>query len=255
MCLLGLGSARVGLPTLGRQGVAPGWPVSRRRPLAAPRLLGAAGGLAVAAPVVMVCGPRVLPGSAVPLVGEVVSALLRSGSVLSSGCATGADAAAVSSVVAAGAAPRLQVWAVGGSSGSGFAGPVSALAGVRSAVAAGAAVRWWAGGPSSVPLRARLVRRSLACVQSAASGGPGSGVVAFVAALPPRPWSGSGAWRSCGSGSWGSVGAASLLRLPVVLVPVGQLAGVPLSSLPALPGGGSWAPVPSGVVPGFRWSR
>jgi hypothetical protein len=221
-------------------------------------------GCAVVAPVVMVCGSRILPSSAVPLVGSAVSALLSAGSVLAVGCSAGADAAAVSSVVAAGAAPRLQVWAAFGPvsppwRAARYSAPgacsSSSVPVVASALLAGAAVRWWAGGPASVPLRARLVRRSLACVQSAASGGPGSGVVAFVSQLPPRAF-GPGAWPSCGSGSWGSVGAASLLGLPVLLVPVGALAGVSLSSLPALPGGGSWSPVSAGVLAGgFRWSR
>lgn len=210
---------------------------------------------AVVAPVVMVCGSRVLPSSAGPLVGSAVSALLSAGSVLAVGCAAGADASAVSSAVSAGAAPRLLLFAVGGRSGAGFAGRASALAGVRSAVAAGAAVRWWAGGPASAPLRSRLVARSLVCVRAAAAGGPGSGLVVFVPQLPPRAF-GPGAWPSCGSGSWGSAGAAALQGLPVVLVPVGPLAGVSLSSLPALPGGGSWSPVSAGVLAGgFRWSR
>ncbi len=206
-----------------------------------------------AAPVVMLCGSRSLPQGAWRRVGSVVSSLLSAGSVLAVGCAAGADAAAVSSVVSAGAAPRLLLFAVGGRSGAGFAGRVSALAGVRSAVAAGAAVSWWAGGPASVPLRARLVGRSLACVGAAAGGGPGSGLVAFVGQLPPRPF-GAGAWPTCGAGSWGSVAAAALQGLPVVVVPVGALAGVSVSSLPALPGGGSWSPVSAGVLSGgFRW--
>lgn len=84
---------------------------------------------------------------------------------------------------------------------------------------------------------------------------PGSGLVVFVGQLPSRAFA-AGAWPSCGSGSWGSAGAAALLGLPVVLVPVGGLAGVSLSSLPAMPGGGSWSPVSSGVLAGgFRWSR
>jgi hypothetical protein len=206
-----------------------------------------------AAPVVMVCGSRVLPQCAAPLVGSVASALLSAGSVLAAGCAVGADAAAVSSAVAAGAASRLLLFAVGGRSGAGFAGRASAVAGVRSAVAAGAAVSWWSGGPVAVPLRARLVGRSLACVGAAAAGGAGSGLVAFVGQLPPRAFA-LGAWPSCGSGSWSSAGAAALRGLPVVVVPVGSLAGVAVSSLPALPGGGSWSPVSAGALSGgFRW--
>lgn len=207
------------------------------------------------APVVMLCGSRALPPAAVPLVARVTSALLGSGSLLVTGCAAGADAAAVSGAVGAGGAVRLLLFAVGSSQGSGFAGRSSAFVGVRSAAKAGAAVRWWSGGPASVPLRARLVRRSLACIQSAAAGGPGSGLVAFVAQLPPRPFA-AGVWPSCGSGSWASAGAAAQLGLPVVVVPVGALAGLPSHALPVLPGGGCWSPVSAGVLSGgFRWSR
>ena len=207
----------------------------------------------MAAPVVMLCGSRSLHGGAVPQVGRVASALVWAGSVLAVGCAAGADAAAVSSVVSSGAAPRLHLFAVGGVNGSGFAGKASAFVGVQSAASAGAVVSWWAGGPSSVPLRARLAKRSLACVRSAATGGPGSGLVAFVSQLPARPFR-PGAWPSCGSGSWASAAAASRLGLPVVVVPVGSLAGVSVSSLPALPGGGSWSPLGCGVLSGgFRW--
>jgi hypothetical protein len=202
----------------------------------------------------MLCGSRALSGAVRPRVGRVVSGLLQGGSVVSVGCAAGADAAAVSSAVAAGAASRLRLFAVGGASGSGFAGRASAFGGVRSAASAGAAVVWWAGGGASVPLRVRLAARSLACVRSVAAGGAGSGVVVFVSKLPARAFA-SGAWPSCGSGSWGSAAAASRLGLSVVVAPVGPLAGVSVSSLPVLPGGGSWAPVGSGVLGGgFRWS-
>jgi hypothetical protein len=212
----------------------------------------------------MLCGSRALPGAAAPLVGRTVSALLDAGSVLSVGCAAGADAAAVSAAVAAGAAPRVALfcafgpvsppWAAARHTAPG-AWSGSAVATVAAALFAGAAVRWWAGGPSSVSLSARLVRRSLACVHSAACGGPGSGLVAFVCQLPPRAFA-PGVWPSCGSGSWASAGAAALLGLPVVVVPVGVLEGVSVSSLPALPGGGSWVPVSAGVLSGgFRWVR
>lgn len=217
----------------------------------------------MALPVVALCGSRALPGAAVPQVGRAVSALLSAGSLLSVGCSAGADAAALSAAVAAGAAVRLQVWAAFGPvSPSWRAGRYSApgawrgsaVAAVAAARLAGAPVRWWSGGGADVPLSSRLVRRSLACVQSAAAGGPGSGLVAFVAALPPRGF-GPGPWPSCGSGSWASAAAAALLGLPVVVVPVGPLAGVSRSSLPALPGGGFWLPVLAGPLSGgFRWA-
>lgn len=264
------------------------------------------------APLAMLCGSRSLPVASAPLVGRVVSALLGSGSLLAVGCAVGADAAAISSVLAAGAAPRLQVWCafgpvsppvrgveqgsplgmrppVGGPSpmtgtrptegrtpaalppgppsasrgspwsAARYSAPgacsASAVSTVAAALLAGAEVRWWAGGPASVPLRARLVGRSLACVRAAARSGPGSGLVAFVAQPPPRPFA-AGAWPSCGSGSWASAAAAARLGLAVFVVPVGALAGVSVSSLPALAGRGAWVPVSAGVVSvGFRWVR
>lgn len=218
----------------------------------------------MAAPLVMLCGSRSLPGASAPLVGRVVSALLGAGAALSVGCAVGADAAAISAVLAAGAAPRLGVWCAFGPvsppwPAARYRAPgacsASAVSAVGSALLAGASVRWWAGGPVTVPLRARLARRSLACVRAASAGGPGSGLVAFVAGLPSRPFA-AGAWPSCGSGSWASVAAAALRGLAVVVVPVGGLAGVSVASLPALPGGGAWVPVSAGVVSvGFRWVR
>ena len=204
----------------------------------------------MAAPVVMVCGSRSLSQAASRAVGQVVPALLGAGSVLSVGCASGADAAAVSSATAQGAGSRLQLFAVGGQGGAGFAGRASALPGVRAASVAGARVTWWAGGPPSVPLRARLARRSLACVRSVLAGGPGSGLVAFVSRLPSQAF-GSGAWPSCGSGTWSAVAAAARAGLPVVVVPVGGVSGC---SLPGLPGGGSWVAVGlAAQVGGFRW--
>ena len=153
--------------------------------------------------VVAVCGSRSLPASVGALVSPVVHSLVSSGRIVSVGCAAGADALAVSAAVQAGTASGLQVFAVGGSCGFGFAGPASAFSGVQSAQAAGAGVSWWSGGGSSVPLRRRLVSRSLACVGSAGA------LVAFVSGPPPRAWSGSGLWLSCGSGSWSSVTAAA----------------------------------------------
>lgn len=214
------------------------------------------------APVVMVCGSRSLPAVTVPQVGQVVAELLAAGSRLAVGCAAGADAAALAAAVAAGAGSRLSVWCAFGpvspswqaarySAPGAWSG--SAVAEVAAALLAGASVHWWAGGGAVVPLRERLAVRSLACVRAAAAGGPGSGLVAFVGARPPRAF-GSGAWPSCGSGSWSSAAAAARLGLPVFLVPVGELAGVRLYALPALPGRGSWSPVSSGVLSGgFRW--
>ncbi len=159
------------------------------------------------APLVMVCGSRSLPAAALPLVGRVVADFLAAGSRLAVGCAAGADAAALAAALAAGAAPRVSVFAVGGADGSGFAGSVSAVAGVRTALAAGAVIKWWSGGSVSVPLRERLAARSLACVRAAAAGGLGSAPV----------W-----WRS----------SAFVRRALSVLVPGHRAAPVPGVRLP-----------------------
>jgi hypothetical protein len=195
--------------------------------------------------VLVVSGSRSLPPALALSVRSVVVAAVAAGCRVSVGCAAGADSVAVSSVLAAGGGSLLSVFAVGGSCGSGFAGRLSAVAGVRSALAAGAAVSWWAGGSVAVPLRGRLAARSLACVRSAV-GVPRSLVVGFVAAPPPRPF-GGGAWPSCGSGSWSSLAAAARLGLPVFVFPAG---GFPLPLL----GAGAWSPVGAGSLCGsWRW--
>ena len=205
--------------------------------------------------VVMVCGSRSLSPSAVPLVSQVVQSLLSAGRGIAVGCAAGADATVISSVLAAGASSQLRVFAAFGPGGAGAAGSVSAVSVVSQAATNGVPVTWWAGGPASVPLRGLLASRSLACVRSVVGSGAGAGLVAFVSALPSRSW-GSGAFPSCGSGSWSSVAAAAKLGLPVVVFPVGALVGVVSAQLPVLPvpGGGSWVCAGAGAWSGAcRW--
>lgn len=143
------------------------------------------------------------------------------------GCASGADLCSLAALLAAGVSPSsVLVSAVGAASGAGFwAG--SALAGVRSAAAAGARVAWLAGGPLSLPLRVRLARRSLACLASAgpaplavgffaspssvgslrsaaAAFAAGASVFAFcVGPWSPAPVAGA-AWVACPSGPFAS---------------------------------------------------
>ena len=98
--------------------------------------------------VVMVCGSRSLSASAVPLVNQVVQSLLSAGRGIAVGCAAGADATVVSSVLAAGAGSQLQVFAAFGPGGAGSAGSVSAVSVVSQAAANGRArflVGWRAG--------------------------------------------------------------------------------------------------------------
>jgi hypothetical protein len=196
---------------------APGW-VARgfSRFLASPRRVCPVFSCPPPLPVALV-GSRSLPAAGVALVARVVRALARAGRPLCVGCAVGADAAALSAAVAAGCAPSVSVFAVGGSSGSGFCS-LSALAGVRVAAAAGASVAWWSGGPASVPLAARLACRSRACVAAA----PG-GVVAFLSSP-----------ASAGSLAAVSLAAASGLSVCVFCL------GFSPSLLPQL--GGSWVP-------------
>ena len=135
------------------------------------------------------CGSRALPSSAASLVARVVASVVRSGRGVAVGCASGADAFALSAALASGA--RLAVFAVGGPSRRGF-WRCSAFSLVSRAAASGASVSWWAGGRCSCPscsgsgsgrcpsLVGRLRRRSLAFVRFVAASGPGAGLVAFV---------------------------------------------------------------------------
>jgi len=177
-------------------------------------------GAAVAAPLpVAVVGSRSLPPGGGALVARVVGALLRAGRPLCVGCAVGADAAALSAAVSAGFARSVSVFAVGGSSGSGFCS-LTALPGVRAAASAGASVSWWSGGPASVPLSARLACRSRACVAAA----PG-GVVAFLSS-------------PSSAGSLAAVSLAACSGLPVCVFCL----GFSPSLLPVPVFGGSWVP-------------
>ena len=201
---------------------------------------------------VLVCGSRELWPEGVALVDAVTRSLAASGGSIVTGCAVGADLAALRAARAVGG--RVQVLAAFGPRGVANAGRASAVAAVCRAAAAGVPVTWWAGGPASVPLRARLAHRSLAAVrQVAAQRGPGSRVVAIISSLPRLPWQGAGPWYPCGSGAWSTIVAGAALGLPVVVFPVGLARG---ASLPALPTGpGSWVPAGAGLwSAGWAWS-
>ena len=177
------------------------------------------GGLAVVASVALV-GSRSLPPAFAPLVGRVVRSVLSSGRSVASGCAAGADSFARSSCVSAGAVPL--VFCAG-----------AALPGLPAG-----ACRAFAGGPLSLPLPARLARRSLALVSFVAASGPGAALVAFLGAPP-----------SAGSGSWLAVRAAVSAGLQVVVF----CCGFAPAALPSL-AGGSWASAGPGLWSGaVRW--
>jgi hypothetical protein len=127
------------------------------------------------APAVLFGGSRSLPGSFAPLVSRVVLASLARGFVVRVGCARGADQFAFQSVPGSKSC-RLHVFCVGGASGSGFWGG-SAFKAVCRVAARGAQVSWFAGGPVGLPLRARLLRRSLAALS-------GCSVACFFLASP-----------------------------------------------------------------------
>jgi hypothetical protein len=115
------------------------------------------------APWLMAGGSRALPGSAAPLVSRVLAGALRAGFSLSVGCAAGADALALTAGLDL-APGRVRVFAVGSASGEGFWSGSAPLPLLRSAAAAGCPVSWLAGGSLAVPLRGRLLRRSLAAL-------------------------------------------------------------------------------------------
>ncbi len=194
---------------------------------------------------IMVCGSRKIATEGVGLVHGVVQSVMGSGRSLSVGCAVGVDAVALAEGVRI-AADRVRLFSAFGPGGAGAVGQLSNVVGGAQALSAGVAVEWWSGGGPQVPVRARLVNRSLACVHSVMGGG----LVAVVSSLPSRPF-GRGVFPSCGSGSWSAVAAAVQLGLPVVVFPV----GLPSRALPSLPVPGQWVSAGSGVwSQGWKWS-
>lgn len=106
-------------------------------------------------------GSRSLSSSFASFVASVVVALGEPGVVV--GCAAGADALVVSAALAAGL--PLSVFAVGGPDASGFWSGSAPFSLLRSAASVpGARVAWWSGGGLRVPLRARLIRRSVSAL-------------------------------------------------------------------------------------------
>ncbi len=192
---------------------------------------------AVSLPCVFFGGSRSLPRLGVSLSRSVAAAVAARGLAASVGCAPGADCAFVSAFVAAGAASRLSVFAVGGASGAGFPVAGVSLPVLRAARASGAAVVWWAGGRSSVALRRRLPARSAASLAFAASG-PRS--CAFFVVSSPRS-----------AGSFRSLRLAAAAGLPCFVLPV----GFPPSALPLLAPGGRWVRASFLGFRCFRWFR
>lgn len=128
------------------------------------------------------------------LLGFLHAAAASGVSSVAVGCSIGADALALAACQAVGI--PVQIYAAWGEGGAG-ACSVSAVRQVCAAAAAGVPVVWWAGGGANVPLRARLARRSVACINGTGLAvwlAPGSGSLAAaarsVSSSPGRPvWS------------------------------------------------------------------
>jgi len=179
---------------------------------------------------IMFGGSRSLSPSSSPLVAQVVSASLAAGSGVSVGCAAGADAAVL--VAACRVSPSsVQLFAVGSSSGSGFWSGSAPFGWLARAAALGARVVWSAGGPSAVPFRARLLRRSLAALAVAGS-------AVFFLSSPSSP------------GSLRVASAAAGAGLPVFAFACG-FAGSPA---PLAGCSGSWVPGSFCGFPCFAWA-
>ncbi|WP_445005158.1 DNA-processing protein DprA [Halomonas mongoliensis] len=178
---------------------------------------------------IAIVGGRQVPPVVAAQVAQVAALLTARGHSLVTGCATGADRAAVAAALS-GRVPlaSLQVLAAFGPGGQG-ACPVSATAAVQAFAAQGGGVVWWAGGGPSVPLRARLAGRAAQVVASASGG--------LVAFLPGR-----GSWRACR--------LAAARGLPVVVIssalePLGAGQWVPCSGKGVWVNAWHWLPGPS----------
>lgn len=177
--------------------------------------------------VVAVAGSRILPASGSALVVQVASDLAAGGASFVVGCCSGADAALLSAVPGSVPPSLVRCLAAFGAGGIG-SGSSSAVGAVSSFAGAGGSVQWLAGGPASVPLRARLAGRTRAVIASA-----DAALVVFFASPNSR-------------GSLLACRCAVSRGLPVVAFPVG-FSGLDLPIL----GAGSW--VPFGSLGGFKW--
>ena len=118
--------------------------------------------------VVAVAGSRALSGAGLALVGPVCRSVVASGRSLVVGCATGADAAVLSAGLPVSAVRCFAAFGSGPCYAGAWRG--SATPAVGRYAASGGRVVWLAGGPVSVPLRARLASRTSAVVSAASAG-------------------------------------------------------------------------------------
>ncbi len=102
-----------------------------------------------------------------PIIEQVVSAVLQAGHSVHVGCSSGADAHVISAVSPS-SFLQLRVFAAFAQSGAGsWSG--SAVRLIQSWARCGAPVQWLAGGALSIPLAGRLINRSLAAFQGCSS--------------------------------------------------------------------------------------
>ncbi len=188
---------------------------------------------------VAVAGSRSLPSGGAAVVAGVVKSVLGSGRSVVVGCASGADAAAVSAALTAGEAGRLRVFAAFGPvsppwRAARYSAPGAFRSSAVSAVAAAALVSvpvvWWAGGGPNVSLCARLAARTRAVVSAASAG-----LVVFFSSPDSR-------------GSLLAARSAVGRGLPVVAFPL----GFPAAQLPAL-GAGVWSLVSGASASASAW--
>ncbi len=173
-------------------------------------------------------GSRALKQIHFSQVSQVVKATLATGAGVHVGCAVGADQYIIQ---AANFSPaQVHVFAQFSATGSGaFSG--SAVLTVTAAQQLGIQVSYLAGGPLSIPLRARLLRRSIAALR-------GCSAAVYFLANPAK------------SGSLNTAAQAATMGLPVYVFPVGFL-GQPtgFSHLP-----GAWRPSTFAGFPCLQWA-
>lgn len=99
---------------------------------------------------------------------QVIPQVLQAGQVVHVGCCVGADALCIQSSLCSSLFSQVRVFSIFSQSGAGACG-FSAVQVVQSFAAAGGAVQWLAGGSLSVPLVARLIRRSVAALAGCSS--------------------------------------------------------------------------------------
>jgi hypothetical protein len=173
-------------------------------------------------------GSRALTQNHFSQVSQVVKATLATGAGIHVGCAVGADQYTIQA--AAFSPAQVHIFAQFSPTGAGaFSG--SAVPSVTTAQQHGIQVSFLAGGPLTVPLRARLLRRSIAALR-------GCSASVFFLARPGK------------SGSLNTAAQAATMGMPVYVFPLGFL-GHPtgISHLP-----GAWRPATFAGFPCLHWA-